>query len=69
VSLTKQGESDILVQSTSRIHSWVQAQCTYKIGKVNADGILQPSEPTVREITKKFLEKASTKRPRNDTRK
>jgi len=69
VSLTKQGESDILVQSSSRIHSWVQAQCTYKIGKVDADGILQPSEPSVREITKKFLEQASTKRPSNDTRK
>ena len=69
VSLTKQGESDILVQSSSRIHSWVQAHCTYKIGKVDADGILQPSEPSVREITKKFLEQASTKRPSNDTRK
>lgn len=69
VSLTKQGESDILVQSSSRIHSWVQAHCTYKIGKVNADGIQQPSEPTVRDITKKFLEQASDKRPPNDTRK
>jgi hypothetical protein len=69
VSLTKDGESDILVQSTSRIRSWVQAQCSYKIGKVNAEGVLQPSEPSVREVTKKFLEQAKAKKPRNITRK
>ena len=69
VTLTKDGEPNILVQSSSRIHSWVQAQCAYKIGKIDAEGILQPSEPTVREVTKKFLKQAKAKRPSNDTRK
>ena len=69
ITLTKDGESNILVQSSSRVHSWVQATQVYKIGKLDADGILQPSEPSVREITKKFLELASKKRPSNDTRK
>ena len=69
VSLTKSGESDMIVQSTSRIRCWVQAQCAYKIGKVDAVERLQPSEPSVNEVTKKFLELASKKRPSNDTRK
>ena len=69
VTLRKADEPKVLVQSTSRIHSWVQATQVFNIGGVNADGIRQPSEPTVREITKKFLEQASTKRPQNDTRK
>ena len=69
ITLTKDGESNILVQSSSRIHSWVQATQVYKIGKVDAEGILQPSEPSVREVTRKFLELASKKRPSNDTRK
>ena len=69
VTLTKDGESNMIVQSTSRIRAWVQATQVYKIGKVDADGILQPSEPSVREVTKKFLELSSKKRPSNDTRK
>ena len=69
ITLRKAGEPKVLVQSTSRIHSWVQATQTFNIGGMKADGILQPSEPTVRDITKRFLEQASTKRPRNDTRK
>ena len=69
VSLTKSGDSDMIVQSTSRIRCWVQAQCAYKIGKVDADEIFQPSEPSVNEVTKKFLELATKKRPSNDTRK
>ena len=69
ITLTKDGESNMIVQSTSRVHSWVQATQVYKIGKIDAEGILQPSEPTVREVTKKFLELVSKKRPSNDTRK
>ena len=69
VTLTSDGEAKVLVQSSSRVHSWVQATQYYKIGKVDAEGILQPSEPSVREITRKFLDQASKKRPTNDTRK
>ena len=69
VTLKKAGEPKVLVQSTSRVHSWVQATQTFDIGGLKADGIRQPSEPSVRDITKKFLEQASKKRPDNDTRK
>ena len=69
VTLRKADEPKVLVQSTSRVHTWVQATQVFNIGGVNADGILQPSEPSVREITRKFLEQASNKRPSNDTRK
>ena len=69
MTLRKAGEPKVLVQSSSRIHSWVQATQVFNIGGVDAEGILQPSEPSVREITRKFLEQASNKRPQNDTRK
>ena len=69
VTLRKADEPKVIVQSTSRVHSWVQATQVFNIGGVNADGIRQPSEPSVRDITKKFLAQASTKRPQNDTRK
>ena len=69
VTLTKADEPKVLVQSTSRVRSWVQATQVFKIGGVDAEGERQPSEPSVRDITKKFLEQASTKRPQNDTRK
>ena len=69
VTLKKSSEPKVIVQSTSRVHSWVQATQVFDIGGLKADSILQGSEPTVREITKKFLEQASNKRPQNDTRK
>jgi hypothetical protein len=69
VTLRKADEPKVLVQSVSRVHSWVQATQVFNIGGVNSEGIQQPSEPSVREITKKFLEQASKKRPQNDKRK
>ena len=33
------------------------------------DGLLEPSTPTERDVTRKFLAQHSTKRPQNDTRK
>jgi hypothetical protein len=69
VTLTKADEPKVLVQSVSRVHSWVQATQVFNIGGVDALGERQPSEPSVRDITKKFLEQATDKRPQNDTRK
>ena len=69
ITLKKAGEPKVLVQSVSRVHSWVQATQIFDIGGLKADSLGQPSEPNVRDITKKFLEQASTKRPQNDTRK
>ena len=69
VTLRKADEPKVLVQSTSRVRSFVQATQVFNISGVSAEGISQPSEPSIREITKKFLEQASNKRPQNDTRK
>ncbi len=70
ITLSKKGEPTILVQSTSRVRTFVQAYQHYKIsGMKEIDGLLEPSTPTERDVTRKFLAQHSTKRPQNDTRK
>ena len=69
VKLTSKGEPNILVQSTSRVRSWVEAQQHFKIGGIEAMPILEPSVDATRDVTRKFLEQFSDKRPQNDTRK
>ncbi len=69
VSLTSKGEPNILVQSVSRVRSWVEAQQHFKIGGIEAMPILEPSVDATRDVTRKFLEQFSDKRPQNDTRK
>ena len=66
VTLKKKGEPKILVQSTSNVRSFVQAYQHYTISGIKGDA---PFEPGVRDITRKWLEQHSTKRPKNDTRK
>jgi len=62
VALTKEGESNILVQSTSRVRTWVQAQQHYKIGGIDK---IESDTPN-RDVTRKFLEQFSDKRPSNE---
>jgi hypothetical protein len=69
VKLTSKGEPNILVQSTSRVRSWVEAQQHFKIGGIEAMPILEPSIDATRDVTRKFLEQFSDKRPNNDSRK
>jgi hypothetical protein len=69
VKLTSKGEPNILVQSTSRVRSWVEAQQHFKIGGIESIPILDPSVDATRDVTRKFLEQFSDKRPSNDTRK
>ena len=71
VSLTSKGEPNILVQSTSRVRSFVEAQQHFTIGGIEAMPILEPSIDQTRDVTRKFLEqfKDNKKRPQNDTRK
>ena len=66
VSLTADGEAKILVQSSSRVRSFVQAYQNYKIGKIDAEPYLEPSVDLTRDATRKFLEQHSTKRPKNE---
>ena len=66
ISLKAKGEPQILVQTTSRIRTFVQAYQHYKIGGLKLDPMLEPSEPSVRDVTRKFLETAKAKRPQNE---
>ena len=66
ITLTKKGEPQILVQQTSRVRTFVQAYQHYKVSALSMDGIGQPSEPNVRDITRKFLDSAKAKRPQNE---
>ena len=63
VSLTKKGECQMIVQTTSRVRTFVQAYQHYKVGGLKMD---EPHETSVRDITKKFLEQAKAKRPQNE---
>ena len=71
VTLTKPKDSEIsvIVQSTSRVRSFVQAHCWYKISKVDSEPILSPSEDKTDKAIRDFLALSSKKRPKNDTRK
>lgn len=69
VSLTAEGEAKVLVQSTSRVRSFVQAYQHYKISGIDEIPLLDPAIEQSREVTRKFLEQFSDKRPSNDTRK
>lgn len=52
LTLTKEGkEPDIMVQSVSRVRSWVQATCTYKIGGM-------PEEPELGTTAEERLDTA-----------
>jgi hypothetical protein len=67
VTLTKNGEVRMIVQTTSRVRTWVQAHQYYKIGGINAEPIMEPSRDTENEVMKKFLAQSSkNKRPQNE---
>jgi len=67
VTLTIDGEPKVLVQSTSRVRSFVQAYQHYKISKVKEEPIMDPAVEDSRKITRDFLEKfKAAKRPNNE---
>ena len=62
VNLTPEGDANILVQSTSRIRSWIQATKQYKIGNIDAvEPVGKASEDKLKENIKKFMEATSGK--------
>ena len=74
VSLTAEGEVDMVVQTTSKVRSWVQANMTYRVGGLNEemDNATGSKAPT--EYWKDFMSQGGWngdggKRPQNDTRK
>lgn len=73
ITLTEDGEVDVFVQSSSRIHTWVQAKKHYRVGglseEMNDDN--RGSTNPVEKSWKSFLDQGGWKgkRPKNDSRK
>ena len=74
MTLTEEGECDVMVQSTSRVRSWVQAKKHYKVSGLSEEmQIAEESKDTLDRGWKSFLEQGGWtgdggKRPGNDTR-
>ena len=67
VTLTSDGEPKVLVQSTSRVRSFVQAYQHYKISGIKELPTMDPAVEDNRKITRDFLEKfKAAKRPQNE---
>ncbi len=76
VTLTQEGECDVMVQNSSRVRSWVQAKKHYRVGGLDEDmnNDNSGSEPQPESNWKSFMEQggwdgSGGKRPSNDTRK
>ena len=55
--LTKEGETDILVQKMSNFRTWFQSSCIYKIGGVQ--GVLEEDKPAdINESIRNWLKSA-----------
>lgn len=71
LTLTKDGETSMIVQSTSRIRVWVEATAKYKIGNIkDVEAVSEPSEERLSDTIKKFLaigkdKYPSTSKPQN----
>tara|TARA_R110002020_G_scaffold2714_8_gene12772 strand:- start:683 stop:1186 length:504 start_codon:yes stop_codon:yes gene_type:complete len=61
LSLTSDGEMDAIVQNTSRVRTWVQANRMYKIGGVDSEDVSSPSEDRLEDSFRKFLEQGGLK--------
>ena len=71
VALSQEGETDIRVESSSRVRTWVTAVRTYVIGGVATETTVpQYSSDTLQDGYKKFLDQGGFlgTRPDNDTR-
>ena len=74
VSLTSEGEIDMMVQSTSKVRSWVQAKVHYKVGGLNEEMDNETGSKAPGEYWSDFMSQGGWtgdggKRPQNDTRK
>jgi len=70
ITLTKgEDEPQILVQSVSRVRSFVQAYQWYKISKLDSEPVGSPSEDKTDKAIRDFLALNSNKKPKNVTRK
>ena len=70
VSLTKEGEADMRVESSSRVRSWVTAKCHYRIGGMDEVVVVgEGSEDRLEANWRSFLAQGGLgKRAKNDKR-
>ena len=70
VSLTKEGEAEMRVESSSRVRSWVTAKCHYRIGGMDDVVVVgEVSEDWLEANWRSFLDQGGLgKRPKNDKR-
>lgn len=70
VSLTKEGESEMRVESTSRVRNWVTAKCHYRVGGMDDVVVVgEGSEDRLEAGWRSFLDQGGLgKRPKNDKR-
>tara|TARA_Y100000034_G_scaffold98224_1_gene120206 strand:- start:576 stop:1154 length:579 start_codon:yes stop_codon:yes gene_type:complete len=71
VTLTKEGEVDVRVESASRVHSWATVYQRYKIGGLGEAVVVEAgSKDRLEKSWKTFLDLGGWKgaRPSNDTR-
>ena len=70
VSLTKEGEADMRVESSSRVRSWVTAKCHYRIGGMDEVVVVgEGSEDRLEANWRSFLDQGGLgKRAKNDKR-
>tara|TARA_Y100000592_G_scaffold20912_1_gene32158 strand:- start:5249 stop:5743 length:495 start_codon:yes stop_codon:yes gene_type:complete len=53
--LTREGDTDILVQKMSNVRTWYQSSCIYKIG--GAEGVLEEDQPKdINENIKRWID-------------
>ena len=74
LSLSMQGEANILVQKTSNVRTWVEATAVYKIGGLSGVDDPHPGDRDVDSAIKDWLsigkdQYPRTKKPSNVTRK
>ena len=68
ITLTPSGEVDIMVQSTSRVRSFVTAKQYYDISQFNLEPSMPADYDSSKEAIKKFLSQARSGRAPNDER-
>jgi|TARA_Y100000034_G_C6866549_1_gene395050 hypothetical protein len=71
VTLTEEGEVDVMVQNISNMRTWMQAKKHYKVGGLSEEMQIEAeSKSTLDKSWKSFLDQGGWKgkRPKNDTR-
>ena len=69
LSLTPTGPCNILLQNMSKMRTWVQCQKNYKIGNMGDTlPVGEPSEDSLEDNFRKFLDQSTDKNPSNVTR-